>query len=74
MKVARSGLSAALSAAAISAVFLAGAADAHAKGGSPSWHGLTYHGAMLGPRGAYACDVPRRTLARSAARICRTGH
>jgi hypothetical protein len=41
MKLTRSDLSAVLCAAAISAVFLAGTADAQAKGGSPSWHGLT---------------------------------
>ena len=66
---------AALCAAVISAAFLLGAAGAQAKGGSPGWHGLTYHGAMLGSRGAYACDVPARAhLARSAVHICRTGH
>jgi hypothetical protein len=74
MKLTRSGLSAVLCAAAISAVFLAGTADAQAKGGSPSWHGLTHHGAMLGTRGAYACDASRRALARPAPRICLVGH
>jgi hypothetical protein len=63
----------ALCAAVIAAVCLLGAADAQAKGGSPSWHGLTYHGAMLGSRGAYACDASGRAhLVRP--RICRTGH
>jgi hypothetical protein len=73
MKPTRSDLGVALSVAAISAVFLAGAADAQAKGGSPSWHGLTYHGAMLGTRGTYACDASRRAVTRAAPRICRVG-
>jgi hypothetical protein len=64
---------AALCAVVSSAVFLLGAA-AQAKGGSPSWHGLTYHGAMLGSHGAYACGASGRALARPAVRICRTGH
>ena len=52
-----------------------GIAGAQAKGGSPSWHGLTYHGAMLGTRGAYACDAAGRAhVARSAVRICRIGY
>jgi hypothetical protein len=64
-----------LCAAVISAVFLMGAAGARAKGGSPGWHGLTYHGAMLGTRGAYACDASGQAHpARPAVRICRVGH
>lgn len=77
MKSMMSGPSAraALCAAVISAACLQGAAAAHAKGGSPGWHGLTYHGAMLGTRGAYACDASGRThLARPTVHICRTGH
>jgi hypothetical protein len=58
----------------ISAVCLLGAADALAKGGSPGWHGLTYHGAMIGTRGAYACSALGRALARPGIRICRTAH
>jgi hypothetical protein len=66
---------AALCVAAISASVLVGAPAAHAKGGSPGWHGLTYHGAMLGSRGAYACEVPGRAhLTRPAVHICRTDH
>jgi hypothetical protein len=66
---------AALCAAVISAAFLLGAAGAQAKGGSPGWHGLPYQGAMLGGRGAYACEVPVRAhLTRLAVHICRTGH
>jgi hypothetical protein len=61
--------------AAISVAFLLSAADSHAKGGSPSWHGLTYHGATLMTRGAYACDASGRAhLARPAVHICRPGH
>jgi hypothetical protein len=49
------------------------AADAQAKGGSPGWHGLTYHGATLATRGTYACEASGRAhLARP--RICRIGH
>jgi hypothetical protein len=66
---------AALCAAVICAAFPLGAAGAQAKGGSPGWHGLTYHGAMLGARGAYACDGSGRAhLARAAVHVCRTGH
>jgi hypothetical protein len=53
---ARAGLCAVV----IAAAFLLGAAAAQAKGGSPGWHGLTYHGAMLRTRGVYACDAPGR--------------
>jgi hypothetical protein len=77
MKPVRLGQSAraALCAAVIFAVFPLGIAGAQAKGGSPSWHGLTYHGAMLGTRGAYACDAAGRAhVARSAVRICRIGY
>ena len=66
---------AALCAAVISAAVMLGTAGALAKGGSPGWHGLTYHGAMLGSRGAYACEVPGRAhLTRPAVHVCRTGH
>jgi hypothetical protein len=61
-----------LCAAVITAVFLFATPGAEAKGGSPSWHGLTYHGAMLGTHGAFACDPSVRALARAAARVCRT--
>jgi hypothetical protein len=76
MKPTTSALSActALCAVVISAVCLLGAADAQAKGGSPGWHGLTYHGAMIGTRGAYACSVSGRALARPVIRTCRTAH
>jgi hypothetical protein len=62
MKSTVSGLSAraALCATVISAALLLGAAGVQAKGGSPGWHGLTYHGAMLRTRGAYACDASGR--------------
>ena len=47
----------------------------HAKGGSPGWHGLTYHGAMLMTRGAYACEASGRAhFVRPAAHFCRIGH
>ncbi len=62
-----------LRAAVISAAFLLGAVGAQAKGGSPGWHGLTYHGAMLGSRGAYACGGPGRAHL-PAVHLCRTGH
>jgi hypothetical protein len=75
MKHTMSGPSAVLCAAVISAAFVLGASGVQAKGGSPSWHGLTYHGAMLDTRGAYACDASGRThLARPAIRICRISH
>jgi hypothetical protein len=76
MNLTTSGLNAraALYAAVISAVSLAGAAGVQAKGGSPNWHGLTYHGAMIGTRGAYACDASARAHVRPAVRICRVGH
>jgi hypothetical protein len=56
----------------VSAGFLLSAPGVQAKGGSPSWHGLTYHGAMLRMRGAYACD-PSGHLARPGVRLCRVG-
>jgi hypothetical protein len=76
MKPTTSALSAgaALCVVVISAVCLLGAADAQAKGGSPGWHGLTYHGAMVRTRGAYACSASARALARPVIRICRTAH
>jgi hypothetical protein len=76
MKPMTSALSActALCAAVISGVCLLGAADAQAKGGSPGWHGLTYHGAMVRTRGAYACSASGRALARPGIRICQTAH
>jgi hypothetical protein len=56
----------------VSLALLLGDADAQAKGGSPSWHGLTYHGALLATRRAYACDASGRAhLTRAAA--CRIG-
>jgi hypothetical protein len=64
---------AALWAAVISAALLLGVAGVEAKGGSPGWHGLTYHGAMLGSRGAYACDAPGRAHLMRV-HTCRTGH
>jgi hypothetical protein len=71
MKLAMSGVPV-LCVAVISAVCLLGVAGAQAKGGSPSWHGLTRHGAIPGTRGAYACDASGRAhLARP--RICQTG-
>ncbi len=73
--VSRPSARAALCAAVISAAVPLGIAGALAKGGSPGWHGLTYHGAMLGSRGAYACEMPGRTLlTRPAVHNCRTGH
>jgi hypothetical protein len=76
MRPTTSALSAgtALYAVVVSAVCLLGAADAQAKGGSPGWHGLTYHGAMVGTRGAYACSASGRALARPGIHICRTAH
>jgi hypothetical protein len=77
MKLTISDLSAraALSASVISAVCLLGATYAEAKGGSPGWHGLTYHGAVLATRGAYACHASGRAhLPRPDVRNCRVGH
>jgi hypothetical protein len=76
MRPTTSALSAgtALYAVVVSAVCLLGVADALAKGGSPGWHGLTYHGAMLGTRGTYACSASGTLLVRPATRICRTAH